>query len=106
MLYRNEGNRVDNVRPQSQTYSFHSSTVTYGGANGAYYTSSSTRRMGGDGVSGFVVLCLVSMNLFGFTYKALLMQVAIFFFFFFEYDDASYHFKKRKKREFVLVLMF
>ncbi|KAJ8632244.1 hypothetical protein MRB53_025580 [Persea americana] len=50
MLYRNEGNRVDNLRPQSQTYSFHSSTVTYGGANGAYYTSSTTRRMGGDGV--------------------------------------------------------
>lgn len=42
---------MNRVNPQAQTFSFQSSTVTYGGANGAYYTSSSTRRMGGDGVS-------------------------------------------------------
>ncbi|KAK1285792.1 hypothetical protein QJS10_CPB20g01524 [Acorus calamus] len=29
---------------QTRTYSFQSSTVTYGGANGAYYTSSTTKR--------------------------------------------------------------
>lgn len=35
----------------SQTFSFQSSKVTYGGQNGAYYTSSTTRRMGPDGVT-------------------------------------------------------
>lgn len=35
----------------SQTFSFRSSKVTYGGQNGAYYTSSTTRRMGPDGVT-------------------------------------------------------
>jgi len=34
----------------SQTFSFQSSKVTYGGQNGAYYTSSTTRIMGPDGV--------------------------------------------------------
>ncbi|KZV58257.1 hypothetical protein F511_01108 [Dorcoceras hygrometricum] len=38
-------------RPQRQSYTFQSSTVTYGGANGAYYTSSSTRRSGSDGLT-------------------------------------------------------
>lgn len=52
--------------PQARTYSFQSSSVTYGGANGAYYTKSTTRRVGGDGVSEFVGHCLVSMNLFWF----------------------------------------
>ncbi|KQJ94887.1 uncharacterized protein LOC100824297 isoform X1 [Brachypodium distachyon] len=37
--------------PQSQTFMFQSSTVTYGGANGACYTASTTRRSGGDGVT-------------------------------------------------------
>lgn len=35
----------------SQTFSFQSSKVTYGGQNGAYYTSSTTRRMGPNGVT-------------------------------------------------------
>eukprot|EP01018_Ginkgo_biloba_P018270 Gb_25365 [translate_table: standard] len=38
-------------QPQSQTFSFQSSSVTYGGPNGAYYTSSTTRRTGPDGVT-------------------------------------------------------
>lgn len=38
-------------RPQTQSFTFHSSTVTYGGANGAYYTKSMTKRAGSDGVS-------------------------------------------------------
>ncbi|PKI70696.1 hypothetical protein CRG98_008929 [Punica granatum] len=38
-------------QPQGHSYTFQSSTVTYGGANGAYYTSSTTRRTGSDGVS-------------------------------------------------------
>lgn len=48
--HRSEFNRTGPMRSQPQTYSFHSSTVTYGGTNGAYYTASTTRRMGGDGV--------------------------------------------------------
>uniref|UniRef100_A0A453S0Q2 Uncharacterized protein n=1 Tax=Aegilops tauschii subsp. strangulata TaxID=200361 RepID=A0A453S0Q2_AEGTS len=36
---------------QPETYMFQSSTVTYGGSNGACYMSSTTRRSGGDGVS-------------------------------------------------------
>lgn len=51
--------------PQAQTYSFQSSTVTYGGAIGACYTSPITRRMGGDEVNWlvcmFVNLLLVMM---------------------------------------------
>jgi len=38
-------------QPQTGSYSFQSSTVTYGGQNGNYYTSSKTRRTGSDGVS-------------------------------------------------------
>ncbi|XP_021858567.1 uncharacterized protein [Spinacia oleracea] len=51
--YRNEfNNRMNNVQPpsQSQCYTFQSSTVSYGGNNGAYYTKSSTKRAGSDGV--------------------------------------------------------
>ncbi|XP_068650069.1 uncharacterized protein [Aristolochia californica] len=43
-------NRNEKGQTQPRSFSFQSSTVTYGGVNGAYYTSSSTRRMGGDGV--------------------------------------------------------
>ncbi|XP_044477348.1 uncharacterized protein LOC123204640 isoform X2 [Mangifera indica] len=40
-------------QPQSQSHSFtfSSSTVSYGGANGAYYTYSNTRRTGSDGLA-------------------------------------------------------
>ena len=38
-------------QPQTRSFAFQSSTVTYGGGNGAYYTSSKTRRTGSDGVS-------------------------------------------------------
>lgn len=46
---------------QTSSYSFQSSTVTYGGLNGAYYTSSTTRKTGGDGVRN-VVICLLEMD--------------------------------------------
>nr|DAD34925.1 TPA_asm: hypothetical protein HUJ06_005565 [Nelumbo nucifera] len=49
--YWNDYNRADRAHPQARSYSFQSSTVTYGGANGAYYTSSTTRRTGSDGVT-------------------------------------------------------
>lgn len=42
--------RANTMHPQSRTFSYQSSTVTYGGVNGAYYTASKTRKMGGDGV--------------------------------------------------------
>ena len=38
-------------QPQTRSFTFQSSSVTYGGANGAYYSSSKTRRTGSDGVS-------------------------------------------------------
>ncbi|OVA07665.1 Myeloid leukemia factor [Macleaya cordata] len=50
MQYRNEYNKADRTQPQTQSFSFQSSTVTYGGVNGAYYTSSTSRKMGTDGV--------------------------------------------------------
>ncbi|GAB4834251.1 hypothetical protein Ancab_032517 [Ancistrocladus abbreviatus] len=37
--------------PRSHSFTFQSSTVTYGGVDGAYHTKSSTRRTGSDGVS-------------------------------------------------------
>ncbi|WCJ26037.1 hypothetical protein M5689_007886 [Euphorbia peplus] len=38
-------------QPQTRSFSFQSSTVSYGGANGTYYTSSKTRRTGSDGLT-------------------------------------------------------
>uniref|UniRef100_A0A1J3I9T7 Glycine-rich protein n=1 Tax=Noccaea caerulescens TaxID=107243 RepID=A0A1J3I9T7_NOCCA len=38
-------------QPQTRSYSFQSSTVTYGGHDGNYYTSSKTRRTGSDGLT-------------------------------------------------------
>lgn len=51
--HRNDFNRMNNtqVQPRTQSFSFQSSTVSYGGANGAYYTSSTTRRTGSDGLT-------------------------------------------------------
>lgn len=55
--YRNNFNYSNMGQPQSNTSTFQSSTVTYGGPNGAYYTSSTTKRMGGDGVSDLECIC-------------------------------------------------
>ncbi|KAL3647268.1 hypothetical protein CASFOL_008236 [Castilleja foliolosa] len=38
-------------QPQARSFTFQSSTVSYGGVNGAYYTSSTTRRSGSDGLT-------------------------------------------------------
>ncbi|OAY78422.1 hypothetical protein ACMD2_13276 [Ananas comosus] len=46
-----EFSRASVAQPQARTCTFRSSTVTYGGPNGAYYTSSTTRRTGGDGIT-------------------------------------------------------
>ncbi|RZC57821.1 hypothetical protein C5167_005119 [Papaver somniferum] len=50
LQYRNGHSSVERTQPQTKSFSYQSSTVTYGGVNGAYYTSSSSRKMGGDGV--------------------------------------------------------
>ncbi|XP_010540008.1 PREDICTED: uncharacterized protein LOC104813900 isoform X2 [Tarenaya hassleriana] len=51
--YMNDNGRVTNVQRQSQNrcYTFQSSSVTYGGHSGDYYTSSKTRRTGSDGLT-------------------------------------------------------
>ncbi|CAD6246471.1 unnamed protein product [Miscanthus lutarioriparius] len=46
-----EFSRASTSRPQPQTFMFQSSTVTYGGPNGACYTSSTTTRTGADGIT-------------------------------------------------------
>ncbi|KAH9721491.1 myeloid leukemia factor [Citrus sinensis] len=53
LQHRNDYSRynVAQHQPQTHSYTFSSSTVSYGGANGAYYTSSKTRRTGSDGVT-------------------------------------------------------
>lgn len=43
-------NNHTRARPQTHSFTFQSSTVTYGGPNGAYHTSSTTRRSGSDGL--------------------------------------------------------
>ncbi|KAK4802338.1 hypothetical protein SAY86_000541 [Trapa natans] len=48
--YRNRLNQALS-QPQGRSFTFQSSTVMYGGPNGAYYTSSTTRRTGNDGVT-------------------------------------------------------
>ncbi|XP_057462553.1 uncharacterized protein LOC130752736 isoform X2 [Actinidia eriantha] len=53
MQSRNDFNRLNNThsQPQTHSYTFQSSTVSYGGANGAYYTSSRIRRTESDGLT-------------------------------------------------------
>ncbi|KAH0457208.1 hypothetical protein IEQ34_015115 [Dendrobium chrysotoxum] len=51
--YQNELCNASGGKPQTSKYTFHSSTMRYGGIDGTYYTSSTTRRMGGDGGHSF-----------------------------------------------------
>ncbi|KAJ7944808.1 Myeloid leukemia factor 1 [Quillaja saponaria] len=53
LQYRNDYSRSNQgqSQPQAHNFTFQSSSVTYGGANGAYYTSSRTRRTGSDGLT-------------------------------------------------------
>ncbi|KAI3687467.1 hypothetical protein L1987_81164 [Smallanthus sonchifolius] len=50
--FGNELNMMNNTcsNPQAHSFTYQSSTVTYGGSNGAYYTSSMTKRTGSDGL--------------------------------------------------------
>eukprot|EP01018_Ginkgo_biloba_P032961 Gb_29970 [translate_table: standard] len=47
-VYRSSNSREG--QPVSQSYNFQNTSVSYGGPGGAYYTSSTTRRTGPDGV--------------------------------------------------------
>jgi len=51
--YMNNPSRINDMQPRHQghSFTFQSSTISYGGANGAFYTSSNTRRIGSDGVT-------------------------------------------------------
>ncbi|MFS8003774.1 putative myeloid leukemia factor [Helianthus anomalus] len=48
--FGNELNMMNYTRSNPQSFTYQSSTVTYGGSNGAYYTSSMTKRAGSDGL--------------------------------------------------------
>ncbi|EXB76215.1 hypothetical protein L484_025569 [Morus notabilis] len=50
VVYKNKPYKVEGAKPQNRSFSVHTSKVTYGGVDGAYYTSTRTRREGGDGV--------------------------------------------------------
>ncbi|KAL5571543.1 hypothetical protein UlMin_021140 [Ulmus minor] len=47
---KSEPYKVEKSQPHSRNFSFQTSKVTYGGVDGAYYTSTRTRRAGSDGV--------------------------------------------------------
>lgn len=51
VTYRNDRNKVEGTQSQGRGLSFQTCRVTYGGVDGAYYTSTRTRRAGSDGVS-------------------------------------------------------
>ncbi|XP_050238928.1 uncharacterized protein LOC126688317 isoform X2 [Mercurialis annua] len=47
--HRNDINRTEVSKPQARNLSFQTCKVTYGGVDGAYYTSTRSRREGSDG---------------------------------------------------------
>lgn len=47
---RSDLNTSEGTKSRVNTFKHHTSKVTYGGIDGAYYTSSRTRRAGSDGV--------------------------------------------------------
>ncbi|KAL8062500.1 hypothetical protein ABFX02_02G151500 [Erythranthe guttata] len=49
VLYSNDRKKVEVMQPLTKSVSFQ--RVTYGGINGAYYTASTSRRVGSDGVT-------------------------------------------------------
>uniref|UniRef100_A0A6N2MUH6 Uncharacterized protein n=1 Tax=Salix viminalis TaxID=40686 RepID=A0A6N2MUH6_SALVM len=48
--YRSDYNQTEGTEPRVRSSSFQTCKVTYGGIDGAYYTSTRTRRTGSDGV--------------------------------------------------------
>lgn len=57
VICRNEPYKVERPQTQNRRYSVQTCKVTYGGVDGAYYTSTRTRRAGSDGVSE--ILCAI-----------------------------------------------
>lgn len=51
--------KVEGTESQTCSFSFQTCEVTYGGVDGAYYTSTRTRRAGNDGVRIFPVIFLI-----------------------------------------------
>lgn len=49
MAYRSDHNKVDGSKPQARSVSFQK--VTYGGIDGPYYSATTTRRTGSEGVN-------------------------------------------------------
>ncbi|TXG60252.1 hypothetical protein EZV62_014825 [Acer yangbiense] len=47
--HTNQHNKVEGTKQQAHNFSFQTCKVTYGGVDGAYYTSTRTRRAGSDG---------------------------------------------------------
>lgn len=58
---RSDFNRREGTQSRANTFRHHISKVTYGGIDGAYYTSTRTRRKDSDGVS-CLSLSIVSVN--------------------------------------------
>lgn len=54
VTYGNDRNKVEGEQSQASRVSVQTCRVTYGGVNGAYYTSTRTTRAGADGVSYFL----------------------------------------------------
>ncbi|XVE74016.1 hypothetical protein DITRI_Ditri11bG0165100 [Diplodiscus trichospermus] len=50
MNHRHDYNRVEGTKSPDPSFSFQTSKVTYGGIDGAYYTSTKSKRAGSDGV--------------------------------------------------------
>lgn len=50
---RNDYDRVEGPKSQARGFSVQTCKVTYGGVDGAYYTSTKSRRTGSDGVRNF-----------------------------------------------------
>lgn len=56
MNHINHHNKVEGTQAQARGFSFQTCKVTYGGVDGAYYTSTRTRRADNDGVRTFSVI--------------------------------------------------
>lgn len=62
-LTEGKSNQTEGTEPQARSFSFQTSKVTYGGVNGAYYTSTRSRRTDGDGVSNLSVGRLIQSSI-------------------------------------------
>lgn len=61
LAYRSDYNKIEGSNPQARSVSFQK--VTYGGINGPYYSATTTRRTGSDGVNYLPSLSFGWVNL-------------------------------------------